>query len=152
MTNKKQCRYCGIEKSIDDFCKTSVSKSYPDGRLSKCNECRKMHLGRDNVRPPTIKKFSPFYFESGVKRNYKVSTDRANEYNAMPKWLDEMQKMQIQWFYAAARMMTETTGIQHHVDHIEPLRGWKSCGLHVPWNLQCIPAAQNVKKNIKFPY
>lgn len=76
---------------------------------------------------------------------------RASKVSATPLWLSDTHRAQIQWFYAAARMMTQTTGVLHHVDHIHPLQGFGFSGLHVPWNLRVIPAAKNIFKGNKPP-
>lgn len=61
---------------------------------------------------------------------------------ATPVWLTKEQRKEMQLFY-----INRPEG--YHVDHIEPLQGKISCGLHVPWNLQYLLAADNIRKRNK---
>lgn len=74
------------------------------------------------------------------------ATRRASIIKAKPPWLTKDQKRQIVEIYAEAVRLSEETGVQHHVDHIVPLRGGTVCGLHVPWNLRAIPADVNQRR------
>lgn len=59
------------------------------------------------------------------------------------------QRRQIRDIYKKCKQISAETGILHHVDHIMPLAGKNCSGLHVPWNLQIIPAVDNVRKSNK---
>jgi len=74
---------------------------------------------------------------------------RALQLSASPPWLSAIQLNQIAEMYDVAVACNMQTGIKHHVDHIVPLRGKAVRGLHVPWNLQVIPAIQNHRKHNK---
>jgi 5-methylcytosine-specific restriction endonuclease McrA len=66
---------------------------------------------------------------------------------ATPAWLSQTQKQDIEGIYGSARLITESTGVLHHVDHIVPLNGREVCGLHVAWNLRVIPWQDNLRKS-----
>lgn len=69
---------------------------------------------------------------------------------ATPRWLiqahlDEMALI-YECAYECAELCTQLTGVEHEVDHEQPLQGEDRCGLHVPWNLQLMPASDNRSK------
>lgn len=64
-----------------------------------------------------------------------------------PAWLTDAHFETMSNFFTEARRLTETLGVMHHVDHIVPLKGKTVSGLNVPWNLQVLPAIENLKKS-----
>jgi 5-methylcytosine-specific restriction endonuclease McrA len=68
---------------------------------------------------------------------------------ATPAWLTAEHWDAMDAVYIHARAATETTGVAHHVDHIHPIAGRNSCGLHVPWNLQVLTGLDNRRKGAK---
>lgn len=68
------------------------------------------------------------------------------EIRSTPSWLSAAQKTEITEIYEEAVIAEQLTGVKHHVDHIEPVRGKDRCGLHVPWNLQILTAEENLSK------
>ena len=77
---------------------------------------------------------------------------RSKKLNAMPDWLDEDDLWLIKEVYKFSKVRTKITGIKYTVDHIIPLQGKDVCGLHVPFNLQVIPATENSRKNNRTDY
>jgi 5-methylcytosine-specific restriction endonuclease McrA len=85
-----------------------------------------------------------------AKIAFKAAKKRACKLQATPKWLTEEHKKQISEFYELAHELAWLNeGEVFHVDHIIPLKGTNVCGLHVPWNLQLLPAHKNLKKSNK---
>lgn len=84
------------------------------------------------------------------KARARVALRRARLIRATPKWLTKSDLKAIQFIYLEAQLLTEKTGILHHVDHIVPLLGKSVCGLHIANNLQAITESENLKKSNSF--
>jgi hypothetical protein len=74
----------------------------------------------------------------------KSAARRAQKLRATPPWanLDAIEAI-----YAEARRLTAETGIEHHVDHIYPLKSKWTCGLHCEANLQILVGPENLSKS-----
>lgn len=72
--------------------------------------------------------------------NARRAAYTARKLNATPPWLTKEDHNEILKFY------TEAKRLNHHVDHVVPLRGKNVSGLHVPWNLQVLPPHENARK------
>jgi hypothetical protein len=84
------------------------------------------------------------YIYRSRARYAKRAMDRyAAKLKARPAWAD---KKAIEAIYEEARRITLETGIEHHVDHIVPLRGRSVSGLHWEGNLRVVPASVNRAK------
>jgi hypothetical protein len=73
------------------------------------------------------------YAEASARR-------RARKLLAMPEWADK----------EAIRKKYLNCPEGMHVDHWAPLQGGLVCGLHVHYNLQYMPANENISKSNKF--
>lgn len=78
------------------------------------------------------------------KWNAKANRYRAAKLQAIPKWTTKEQFKEIEQFYIGCPKY-------YHVDHIYPLQGIGSSGLHVLWNLQYLPAKENIAKGNRMP-
>lgn len=167
----KACTWCKIVKHLEEYYDNVGAR---DGKHNSCKECRKGYIAEQQKLNPdktaankkryvvnNLKKVveaKAKYRESNragirtkdriaYKKNPKAMLARVRKYQATklqatPKWLSKQQLLEMKRIY-------ENCPEEHHVDHIVPLKGKNVRGLHVPWNLQYLPATVNRKKSNK---
>lgn len=77
------------------------------------------------------------------KRRSIMAANRARRQNAKIP----LSKPYLDWMQFIYEICPEG----YEVDHIYPVNGKNSCGLHVPWNLQHLPSEVNRSKSNKLP-
>jgi len=157
----KTCSRCKTPKLTIEFSKQKDTK---DGLRSDCRQCKALKakqykvLNPDKIRetkrkwkranPDKVAASKRRYIEKNPdKQAAQRKTRKCAELKRTPPWLTEQHKKEIRVVYRKAKEEQQATGVEYHVDHIVPLRGKTVCGLHVPWNLQVIPAKENIKKS-----
>ena len=142
----KTCRQCNKEQPTTEFYKQARNK---DGLFHECKECCRVKRNkRYSDNKEYAKELSRKYYQNN-KQYYITKAYLRNKQvaRAKPAWLTEEHEFMLEEIYELRDLRSKLTGVVHHVDHIVPLRGQNCCGLHVPWNLQVIPAVDNLSKS-----
>ncbi len=152
----KVCTQCHEEKCTSQYNKHQRTS---DGLAPNCKECHKKYT-RDWYRKNKKRrketnrrwieenrdrwnelKLEGYYRNLEKSRKYGLKhTQRRSRYKRHK--ISLMHKDEIDLIY-------KNRPKGHHVDHIVPLQGKNVCGLHVPWNLQYLPAEENLRKSNK---
>jgi 5-methylcytosine-specific restriction endonuclease McrA len=146
----KQCTKCNVFKSKSEFNKNLVAK---DGLQFRCIPCKKEQNKQTYLKNGHLwksrKNIDGKQHYVQYKEHYmnKARNRLRNLEMRTPQWANEFF---INEAYDLARLRTQMLGTAWHVDHIIPLQGKNVCGLHVEYNLQVIPAKENLKKSNKF--
>lgn len=96
---------------------------------------------RESNKEKCKKASKKFYQSNKAYSRAKAAKRRAAKLKRTPKWAN-LQAIQV--IYANCPP-------GYHVDHIVPLRGHNVSGLHVEYNLQYLPASQNMSKGNRMP-
>lgn len=172
----KACTKCKAHKPFSYFAKNRTTL---DGYERRCKKCRNAwYRARYAVAPDLARERAARWYSTHPtrtrelrkkhadrrrvdKRDWaqrnagrctaKVAARTAAKLKATPSWLTPLDYAAIDLIYAMAKWESVSTGVKHSVDHIYPLRGKTVCGLHIPRNLQIIPASENLSKGNRLP-
>jgi len=169
----KTCSKCGEYKALSEFSPRKTSK---DGLQGKCKVCRNAtnrqwctsnrDVARDSARrwDKANRERKLAYGRRYVADNAeRIKLYKRQHYLNNPGYYREMSSrrereldMRTYGDRKEIRQIYATCPEGYHVDHIVPLKGVNSkgehvvCGLHAPWNLQHLPAEENLRKSNKF--
>ena len=164
----KKCTKCFVEKSYSLFYKQSLNSK--DGYQSHCKACDNLRTAerkkRNVERTKNTQTISDRnkYIKQKIKilarnKTWKVQNPdklqaidakrRASILQRTPIWLTNDDFWMIEQAYEISVVRSKIFGFKWHVDHIIPLQGNLVSCLHVPYNLQVIPAVENLSKSNK---
>lgn len=145
----KHCKWCNTTKPLSSF---HNHKEMKDGKLNKCNTCvfanvQQWRLAGKRNGAEEARKYALKYPAKRASQKRKMYMTR--KLSMKTSW-SEFDNLFFEEIYDLAKLRTKMTGVEWHVDHIVPLQHKYVCGLHVPANLQCIPAKINLIKGNSF--
>lgn len=167
--NGKNCTKCGEFKEFGEFYKNRAAK---DGLLAHCKKCeyKRAKVWNDANKERKAELFKAWYEDNKErkaekkkvwreankeriaeterawkknnpgKRRAQQSRRRAAKLQRTPAWADKL----------VIDMIYEDCPEGYHVDHIIPLQGELVSGLHTEWNLQYLPASENMSKGNRY--
>lgn len=132
LTSTGQCCECKIEYQA------KLRESQPE----KIREKERKYYER---YPDKVKARVAQYYNDNKEEIYKKSKPRQIANSARRRAI--CKQAQLPGYSTEIYEFYKNCPEGHHVDHIFPLRGKTSCGLHVPWNMQYLPAKENLQKS-----
>jgi len=174
----KTCTKCKQEKPFDFYhkgnakggyrtwCKACVAEYKKQYKITNADKIKQVQQAYDTVQNPLRKQYfqqryvknkqhilsvNSAYIKANPHKNAcKEAKRRTAKLQRTPNWLIQDDYWMIEQAYELAALRTKMFGFSWHVDHIIPLQGKKVSGLHVPHNLQVIPAKVNLSKHNNF--
>ncbi len=137
--NYKECTKCSVIKPASEFGK-DISKF--DGLRGFCRECSNSYKKEYAIlnQEKIIRYRLISYNRNSYYYKFKSAKRRAALLQATPNWANLI----------AIKEIYRTCQEGYHVDHIVPLQCKFVCGLHCEFNLQHLPAKDNLSKGNKF--
>jgi hypothetical protein len=171
----KLCCTCKEDKPVSLFYKNKTTK---DGLYKQCIACvkhyyvtnktiinlknnqyyqnnKEKHLQKSKEyreqNKEYLKEHKQQYYQNNKFYFIKKSKERQKRIKqATPCWESEKDRQHITSVYNLAMLYSWITDSPWHVDHVIPLKGKIVCGLHVPLNLEPVPASYNLSKGAKY--
>ena len=133
ITANKTCSICANASS------NKVKKANPEKYLALIKEWQANNPDKITIYQRKQRKKNP------GRRNMWTANYRQAKIDRMPKWLNAAHLLEMECVYKYCAALNNI-GLDYHVDHIVPLRGKTVSGFHAPWNLQILPARENMSK------
>jgi hypothetical protein len=148
---KARCKSCiSVEKKLywdeNKESRMDYDRRYKEANKEAISNARSIYYenNKDYLRQCS----SEYLKRNKHLHNARQSRRRAITANAIPKHLETcpLEKSSVSNTYLLAKLVSECTGVNHHVDHMWPLADG---GPHWSGNLQIIPAEDNLRKHAK---